>query len=628
MKQSHAYRTYDVIVVGGGHAGVEAALAAARMGRSVALVTMDTQAIARMSCNPAIGGLAKGQLVREIDALGGHMAVAADATGIQFKMLNTSKGRAVWSPRAQIDKKKYEAYTQRATQSQTGITLVQAEGRKLDVKQGRTRGLILDTGATLHAPTVILTCGTFLNGLIHIGRRKIQAGRMGEEASDGITESLVSLGLRAGRLKTGTPPRLDRDSVNFDSLEVVRGDPNPTPFSFRTVSFSPPDEPCHLTQTRPETHEIIREHVHESPMYCGEIEATGARYCPSIEDKVVRFSEKTSHHIFLEPEWKGSRQIYTNGFSTSLPEEVQEAALKTVPGLEKVRFTRPGYAIEYDFFLASQLKSNLESKDIDGLFLAGQINGTSGYEEAAGQGLMAGINAALQVRQEEPLILARDQAYIGVLIDDLVTKDTLEPYRMFTARAEHRLLLRHANADRRLASIGHRVGLISSEVLDAIDTKLELVDELVRTLTRSTPPAGRLNPFLLIRDESPVEASASLASILRRPGISLTDVLEAGLFELTPDGLPEIVLRQALEEAETVIKYEGYIERQHRLIDRLARHESTQIPSAFDYSICRGISTEGREKLSRVRPETLGQAGRISGVSPSDVAVLAVMLAV
>jgi len=390
VKHSPPHPKYDLIVVGGGHAGVEAALAAARMGCSVALVTLDAQAIARMSCNPAIGGLAKGQLVREIDALGGHMALAADATGIQFKMLNTSKGRAVWSPRAQIDKKRYEAYTQRGVQRERNITVVEAEARKLVVAQGRVQGVTLDTGSTLSAPSAILTCGTFLNGLIHIGRRKIQAGRMGEEASDGITESLVSLGLTAGRLKTGTPPRLHKDSIRWNRLKQVRGDSDPAPFSFRTLTFSPPDHPCHLTQTTTRTHEIIADHVHESPMYCGELEGTGARYCPSIEDKVVRFAGKSSHHIFLEPEWRGSQQIYANGFSTSLPEEVQLAALRTVPGLEEVRFTRPGYAIEYDFFLASQLRASLETKDIRGLFLAGQINGTSGYEEAAVRGAGGG----------------------------------------------------------------------------------------------------------------------------------------------------------------------------------------------------------------------------------------------
>ncbi|MFQ6616644.1 MAG: tRNA uridine-5-carboxymethylaminomethyl(34) synthesis enzyme MnmG, partial [Fidelibacterota bacterium] len=428
MKQSCSAQTYDVIVVGGGHAGVEAALAASRLDCSVALVTLDAHAIARMSCNPAIGGLAKGQLVREIDALGGHMGLAADATGIQFKMLNTSKGRAVWSPRAQIDKKHDESYTRTTLERQPAVTIIEAEARKVEVRGGRVRGVAVDTDTTVNAPTVVLTCGTFLNGLIHIGRRKIQAGRMGEEASDGITESLVTLGLTAGRLKTGTPPRLERDSIHWDFLQEIRGDPNPSPFSFQTTEFSPPDHPCHLTHTTLRTHEIIHQHVHESPIFCGEIEGTGARYCPSIEDKVVRFSQKPSHHIFLEPEWTGSQQIYTNGFSTSLPEEVQFEALRTVPGLEKVRFTRPGYAIEYDFFLASQLRSTLESKDIRGLYLAGQINGTSGYEEAAAQGLMAGINAALQVCDEDPLVLRRDQAYIGVLIDDLVTKDTLEPY--------------------------------------------------------------------------------------------------------------------------------------------------------------------------------------------------------
>ena len=618
---------YDVIVVGGGHAGVEAALAASRMGSSVALVTIDARSVARMSCNPAIGGLAKGHLVREIDALGGEMGLAADATGIQFKMLNRSKGRAVWSPRAQIDKKRYERHMQQLVQGRPNLHILEAEGKKVLLRGQTTEGLLLDDRTVIKARSIVLTCGTFLNGLIHIGRRKIRAGRMGEEASDGITESLISLGFVAGRLKTGTPPRLKKDSINWTRLNEVKGDPDPRPFSFRTLEFSPPDEPCHITFTCEKTHDIIRSHLHESPMYAGEIRGMGPRYCPSIEDKVVRFSEKPSHQLFLEPEWSGSDQIYTNGFSTSLPEDVQLKALRTVRGLEDVSFYRPGYAIEYDFFPPSQVKSSLESKDISGLFFAGQINGTSGYEEAAAQGLLAGINASLSLDERDPVILGRNEAYIGVLIDDLVTKDTSEPYRMFTARAEHRLLLRHTNADRRLAHIGHRIGLLSNGTYRSIQEKIKVIDALITQLFSSSCTFQNASADLPgFQVSAPNRSSVSLGSLLKRPEISIRQLLNLGLFSVDFDGHPSIVIRDILDESETTIKYKGYIDRQNRLIERLARNESTPIPDAFDYAATKALSLEAREKLSRVRPETLGQASRISGVSPSDVAALSVLL--
>ncbi|SVA36124.1 uncharacterized protein METZ01_LOCUS88978 [marine metagenome] len=620
-------KNYDVVVVGGGHAGVEAALASARLGLQVALITLDASSIGRMSCNPAIGGLAKGHLVREIDALGGQMGWLADASGIQFKMLNKSKGKAVWSPRAQIDKKNYESLVRFLVQSESNLSVVEGEARRVLTKNGSVSGVTIDDQTRLSCRSLVLTCGTFLNGLIHVGRRKISAGRMGEESSDGITESLISLGFVCGRLKTGTPPRLRANSIDWDRVDKVFGDKNPRPFSFRTTNFNPPNVPCHTTKTNSITHEIIMEHLSDSPMYCNEIEGVGPRYCPSIEDKVVRFSERLSHHLFLEPEWVGSDQIYTNGFSTSLPENIQLKALQTVSGLKNVSFYRPGYAIEYDFFLPSQLKASLETKSIEGLFLAGQINGTSGYEEAGAQGLLAGINAAMHFRGRDPLVLQRNEAYMGVLIDDLVTKETLEPYRMFTARAEYRLLLRHTNADLRLSRVGYNIGLLKSSSLNVVKKKLVFLDKEIKRLQKSRPSLENINSFLSSFDEKPTLEKLSLAEILRRPAVNLKSFVEKGVLFFDLEEFSKEQQDDLLDELETSIKYEGYIKRQDSLIRRLAQNESARIPPLFNFNECRALSSEARDKLSFVQPETLGQASRISGVSPADVGVLAVLLA-
>tara|TARA_B100000029_G_scaffold151839_1_gene146935 strand:- start:28440 stop:30308 length:1869 start_codon:yes stop_codon:yes gene_type:complete len=619
-------KRFDVIVVGGGHAGVEASLSCAGLGLSTALITLDKSAIGRMSCNPAVGGLAKGHLVREIDALGGKMGIFTDKAGIQFKMLNRSKGKAVWSPRAQVDKKKYEKIVQLTVNNQANLTVIESEARKILSLGNKIVGIELDDSIKINAVAVVLTCGTFLNGLIHVGRRKIRAGRMGEEASDGITESLVSHGFISGRLKTGTPPRLRSDSINWNKVKPVFGDEQPRPFSFKTFDFSPPNLPCHFVNTNRCTHDIISKHLHESPIYCDEIVGVGPRYCPSIEDKVVRFSNRDSHHLFLEPEWSGSSQIYTNGFSTSLPEKTQIKALRTVKGLERVSFYRPGYAIEYDFFLPSQLKSSLETKDLQGLFLAGQLNGTSGYEEAAAQGLIAGINAARFVQNEPSIVFGRNDAYIGVLIDDLVTKDTLEPYRMFTSHAEYRLLLRHTNADLRLFDVAKLVGLLSDEDLSLTAKKRSFISSFEGDFLQYRPSLEDTNSLLNSLGEKEAKNKLSVSEVLRRPAVSIDDVLRSSIISPDFSMFSKEQCCDLLDEIETIVKYDGYIDRQNSLIKKLAQNETSVIPKNFDYNGCRAISLEGREKLSLVRPQTIGQASRISGVSPADVAALSVFL--
>lgn len=620
-------QNYDVIVVGAGHAGCEAAAAAGNMGQNVLLVTMDMTRTAQMSCNPAMGGVAKGQILREIDALGGLSGIVTDKSAIQFRMLNRSKGPAMWSPRTQNDRALFNTYWREELEAIPTLDFWQDMVVGFVIENGEVRGVKTRLGIDIPCKTVIVTSGTFLNGTIHIGEKRMGGGRSGEKSSTGITEQLVELGFEAGRMKTGTPPRVDGRSLDYAVMEEQKGDSKPGKFSFSDRT-NPLDKQlsCHITYTNPQVHETLASGFDRSPMFNGAIESKGPRYCPSIEDKINRFADRDRHQIFVEPEGWNTVEVYVNGFSTSLPEDVQFEAIRLMRGFENAKIFRPGYAIEYDYFPPTQLKYSLETKLLSGLYFAGQINGTTGYEEAACQGLMAGINAALKVQNKEPFILGRETAYIGVLIDDLITKGTEEPYRMFTSRAEYRILLRQDNADERLTHLSHAVGLASDERLNNVERKKNLKESLRSFLDHESAQPKELNDWLVSRGTSPLKQKVKYIDVLKRPQIELEGLIEHGssFQQFVKTKLPNEQL--VLEGVEIESKYEGYIQKEKEMADKMQRLENIKIPARVDYHPLSSLSAEAREKLTSIKPETLGQASRISGVSPADISVLLVHL--
>lgn len=612
-------KEYDVIVVGGGHAGCEAANAAAKMGCSVLLITMNMNTIAQMSCNPAMGGVAKGQIVREIDALGGGSGIVSDLSAIQFRMLNLSKGPAMWSPRTQNDRMKFAEEWRLLLERNVNVDFWQDMCTGVIVEKNAIVGVKTSLGLPVYGKTVVLTNGTFLNGLIHLGEKNFGGGRAAERASHGITEELVALGFTAGRMKTGTPPRIDGRSLDYSKMELQDGDSNPSKFSFTNTKPLSVQRPCHITYTSTDTHDILREGFDRSPMFNGAIKSTGPRYCPSIEDKINRFADKDRHQIFVEPEGWHTVEVYVNGFSTSLPEDIQLKALHSIQGFEQAKMFRPGYAIEYDYFPPTQLKHTMETKLIDNLYFAGQINGTTGYEEAACQGLMAGINAALKVKNQDPFILSRSQAYIGVLIDDLITKGTEEPYRMFTSRAEYRILLRQDNADVRLTHFGHSLGLQSDDALKQVESKIDETNNFISFLRKTGITPSEANTMLSNLDSAPLAQQVKLSAVLTRPNVTLNDLSSAS--PTLSDKLNHLNA-DVVEQAEILIKYEGYIQREQELALKFEKLDGLVLPADIDYNVMKSLSIESRQKLTAIKPVTLGQASRISGVSPSDISVI------